>query len=80
MRFVESPTVTRVWRVCKESGLEFPLPDGAKDDPYIAYLINEAVMLRVKQEDLKAQKEAEEDAKKREWKEMPLGSKAGQPT
>jgi len=37
------------------------------DDPVIDYMIMEAVLIKVQQEDIKLRKEAERDAAKKQW-------------
>lgn len=72
--FVASPSATRVWRVCKAAGHEFPVPEAAEGDEVLAYLIREAVFIKASKEDRKAEEEAYAAAEKKQWKDSPIGS------
>lgn len=58
---MDSPSATRMMRVCKESKRPFPQ---MSDDDVIDYLVTEAVTFKM----LKEQKEAEKEAEVEEWK------------
>jgi hypothetical protein len=55
-----------MWRVCKEAGRPWPI---LSDDSVIDYMVMEAVALKVRKADEKAQKEAEREQWKKEQKE-----------
>jgi hypothetical protein len=63
---VASNTSTRIWRVAKAAGREFPK---LVEDDVLDYLITEAVFIKASQEDEKFQKEAEDKQKRKQWKE-----------
>lgn len=46
-----------------------PLPDFSEDD-FVNYCVAEALMLRARNEEIKAEK----DAERREWQNKPIGS------
>lgn len=72
--FVDSPSATRVWRTCRAAGQEFPVPEEAEEDEVLAYLVREAVYLKVTMEDRKAEEEAYKKQEKDEWKRGAPGS------
>lgn len=68
--FVASQTSTRVWRTCKEAGRPFPK---LSNDDVTDYMIMEAVTLKGLKEMREAEKEAEENAKRKDWQTNPKG-------
>src|SRR5690349_19411766 len=63
--FVASPTSTRIWRVAKAAGREFPR---LVEDDVLDYLITEAVYLKAAAQDEEFRKQAEEEAQREQWK------------
>lgn len=64
--FVASPTSSRIWRVAKAAGREFPT---LVEDDVLDYLITEAVYLKVSHQDEQFRKEAEANAKREQFKQ-----------
>lgn len=64
--FVASTTSTRIWRVAKAAGREFPT---LVEDDVLDYLITEAVYLKVARQDEEFRKQAEAEAKRSQFKE-----------
>lgn len=64
--FVKSPTSSRIWRVAKAAGREFPT---LVEDDVLDYLITEAVYLKVAHQDEEFRKQAEDESKRKQWKQ-----------
>lgn len=61
-----------MWRVCKEAGRSWPV---ISDDPVIDYMVMEAVAIKARKEDDEAQKKAEDEAKRKKFKDDREGLK-----
>lgn len=54
-----------MWRVYRAAGRPWPV---LSDDPVIDYMVMEAVAMKAQKEQRKAEKDAEEEAKRKEFK------------